>query len=188
MIGVGFSTSYSEQDPVIFLNQGLITGEAFYCVSEEEANDGISPKGWESNIILSEDTQAKQLVFRANTEHVFIESGDFGKVIKTTEAGIAIEAENIKKPLVQKNFEPTYIDKLNITYLHTFRSYILCETGLDMGTLYNNKNRSFYMYFLVGDSDKTNQNFVKICLDHDNTQMMLKSLMKYWNELPARRR
>ena len=157
-------------------------------MSEQEAFVGRKPLVFLANIYILESPDGKQLAIKINNDVLTIYTASLDNIIKAIQSGIGIEADNIKKPLKDKNFDPVFIDGVFAFYSPSTTTQWYCST-VEMGTIYTNKNKnkSFYMYFLVNSSDIKDVSYIMVCLDHDNMRILLKDLQKYQKELPTRK-
>ncbi len=192
LIGVTLLVSISpkalnaQESDLYKVTTNKITAEAFYCLTEQDAANGNSPSVFLADISMVESPDGEQVAIRINSVVINISVYSIGRVIDAINFGIGVEASNIKKPLKSKNFDPVYIDRIGALYKPALFN-VWHPTGIDIGTIYTEKNKSFYMYFLVGGADEGEENYIMVCLDHDNIRVLLKDLQKYWEELPARK-
>ena len=193
LIGVTLLVSISpkalnaQESDLYKVTTNKITAEAFYCLTEQDAANGNSPSVFLADISMVESPDGEQVAIQINDDVLTIYTVALSNIIDAIQSGIDIEAKNIKKPLKAKNFEPIFINRVFAFYSPATSSAWHC-TVVDIGTIYNNRNKSFYMYFLVNSSDIKDVSYIMVCLDHDNMRILLKDLQKYWKELPTRRK
>jgi len=185
-IGVSPEGIGAQESDLYKVTTNKITAEAFYCLTEQDVAGGRSPSVFLANINILESPDGKQLAIQINDDVLTIYTVALSNIIDAIQSGIDIEAKNIKKPLKAKNFEPIFINRV-FAFYSPATSSAWHRTVVDIGTIYNNRNKSFYMYFLVNSSDIKDVSYIMVCLDHDNMRILLKDLQKYWKELPTRK-
>jgi len=161
-IGVSPEGIGAQESDLYKVTTNKITAEAFYCLTEQDIAAGNPPSVFLADISIVESPDGEQAAIRINNVVVNISVYSIGKVINAIEFGINIEASNIKKPLKSKNFEPVYIDRIGALYRPALFN-VWHPTGIDIGTIYTEKNKSFYMYFLVGGADEGEENYIMVC-------------------------
>jgi len=192
LVGVALLVSISpkalnaQESELYKVTTNKITAEAFYCLTEQDAANGNSPSVFLADISIVKSPDGEQLAIKINNDVLTIYTIDLNDMINAIKSGIDILAGNIKKPLKAKIFDPVCINSI-FAFYSPATSISWYYTVVDIGTIYTNRNKSFYMYFYVKSSDIKDESYIMVCLDHDNIRVLLKDLQKYWKELPARR-
>ena len=107
-------------------------------------------------------------------------------VLEEIEMGIKIEADNIKKPIGEKNFKPRAVDPdssgIGIDFIPVLKNWNKHFVYLIIGTAYTKKIKDFRLVFCVNefkDDESVGRGYFYFTLDHDEIRTFQKIFQDY---------